>query len=242
MITVLDIGNRRIKWGRQSAQALAAGGAEPWRERPLDALFEQVFTPAPQRVLVSSVASGDLEAALEAWCRRHLSLAPEYLRSSAQAGGVRSGYANPSQLGDDRWAALLGLHALGRGDACVVDCGTAVTIDVLDASGRHLGGAITAGLATMRQALGRDTHRLRDEPATPALLADNTSSGIQGGTLVALAGAVERLIEEAERLSGLRLHCVLTGGDAEAVRGLLRREVEWQPHLVLHGVLVGLHG
>jgi len=165
---------------------------------------------------------------------------PAYLETQRSHGGVTCAYDDPGELGADRWAALLGVHAVREGDVCIIDCGTAVTMDVITAAGRHLGGAITPGLAEMRGALDRSTHQLTDAPAVPELLARNTRSGIQGGTLLGLAGAIDRLIVEAEKLSGLRLGCVITGGDAETLRELLVHDTELQPHLVLRGLLVGL--
>ncbi|HRN63017.1 MAG TPA: type III pantothenate kinase, partial [Luteimonas sp.] len=65
--------------------------------------------------------------------------------------GLRIAYAEPSRLGVDRFLAMLAAHA--RGGAClVVGVGTALTIDFVDAQGRHHGGRIAPSPTPMREA------------------------------------------------------------------------------------------
>src|SRR3546814_13158403 len=70
-------------------------------------------------------------------CRR-ISLAC----TQARFGAVRIAYPRPSRLGVDRFLALLGAHARGVGATMVVGVGTALTVDWLDADGRHRGGRL----------------------------------------------------------------------------------------------------
>lgn len=237
MILAFDIGNRRLKWGCWDGSTFAAAGALDWRAA--DDL-QQVPAERPARVVACSVAEPQAAQRVDQLCRSRWKMVPAYLTTSRRLGNVTCAYDDPAELGVDRWAALLGAHALYSGDLCIIDCGTAVTLDVITAGGEHLGGAITPGLAAMRTALDRDAHRLIDTPAVPEVLARNTASGIHGGTLMGLAGAIERLIAEAERLSGLSLQCVLTGGDGPVLKERIGRDCVLQPHLVLHGLLIGL--
>ena len=73
------------------------------------------------------------------------------------AGGIRNAYPEPAKLGVDRWLAMLGGHALERGAVCVVSVGTAMTIDGVDADGRHLGGVIVPGPDLMVGSLLKNT-------------------------------------------------------------------------------------
>ncbi|MDH3714869.1 MAG: type III pantothenate kinase [Gammaproteobacteria bacterium] len=237
MILALDIGNRRLKWGCWEGAGFAAAGAFDWRG--VDSL-DGLPSETPARIVACNVAGPEIAQRVQNFCALRWDLVPAYLKTRRSCGAVTCAYDDPGELGADRWAALLGVHALYGSDVCVIDCGTAVTMDVITAAGKHLGGAITPGLAAMRGALDRNTHQLTDAHALPELLARNTRSGIQGGTLWGLAGAIDRLIDEAGRLSGLRPSCVITGGDAETLRELLVHATELQPYLVLRGVLVGL--
>ena len=56
-------------------------------------------------------------------------------------------------MGVDRWVAMIGARSEFRGGLCIVDAGTAVTIDAIDKNGNHLGGQIIPGLALMSNAL-----------------------------------------------------------------------------------------
>ncbi len=237
MTLALDIGNQRLKWGCWDGARFAPVGAFEWRGA--DGLNE-LADLAPGRIVACNVAGPEIAQQVDSFCSAQWGMTPAYLLSSKRCGDVTCAYDDPSELGTDRWAALLGAHALFRSDLCVIDCGTAATVDVITAAGKHLGGAIAPGLTAMRAALKRDAYHLTDSPASPAVLSRNTASAIQGGTLWGFAGAVERLIDEAEQLSGLRLDCILTGGDAQTLQSLFKREAQLQPHLVLHGLLVGL--
>src|SRR3546814_20228982 len=69
-------------------------------------------------------------------------------------------FRSPSRLGVDRFLALLGAHARGVGATMVVGVGTALTVDWLDADGRHRGGRIAPSPTLMRDALHARAARL----------------------------------------------------------------------------------
>src|SRR5438552_2277587 len=73
----------------------------------------------------------------------------------------RSAPCNPAQLGCDRFASLIGAHALFPGQPLIVaTCGTATTVDALSADGLFLGGMILPGLGLMASSLARNTAQL----------------------------------------------------------------------------------
>lgn len=77
--------------------------------------------------------------------------------------GVRNGYADYQRLGMDRWLAIIGAYQLARGACLVLDLGTAITADYVNAAGEHLGGYICPGLPLMRGLLRTHTQRIRYE-------------------------------------------------------------------------------
>ncbi len=147
-LLLIDVGNSRIKWARvvrgrrsrQRSEALRGNGAATFRAL-LGAL------PARTQVLAVNVAGKPVERALLAAARAAKLAPPRFLRSSEAAAGLVNGYDETWRLGADRWAALIGAwHVTGaRRALCVVDVGTAMTIDFLDATGRHRGGYIVPG-------------------------------------------------------------------------------------------------
>jgi len=236
---LVDIGNTCIKsvlWRRgelRDARSLA------WREAPPEQLFERLWADCrPRRALCCNVAAAALGEALARWCRQRWDLPVEFFTSAAEFDGLRSAYAEPQQLGDDRWLALIGARASHGEPLCVIDCGTATTFDLLGRGGRHLGGAILPGVRTMRAALASNTSALPKASGTPQPFSENTVASIAGGTAYALAGAIERLSDEAARRLGETPRHVLCGGEAAMLKPLLRIEVIQHPQLVLTGLAV----
>lgn len=246
MWLLLDIGNSRLKWAYSDGAELRLGGAAHRTNTPLPAAALDVWRAGikPLRVVAANVAGPAVAEALQAWTRDTWHIEPEFLVAQARGHGVVNGYAAPERLGVDRWAALVAVRQMQRGALCVVDCGSAVTFDVLDADGAHRGGAILPGMSMMQRALIEHTHGIfagvRDGRTAlhAGALAHDTATAIGIGTELGLAGAVERLISEAEKELGTALQCVVCGGDAPVLMEHLTRSCLHGPDLVLEGVRV----
>ena len=148
---LVDLGNSRLKWvwleaGRVGQAAALSHRAEDLR-RQLDTGWGRMS--APGRVMLASVANSQRTEAFRAWVKGRWGLTVEQVYSRDKALGVTNAYAEPRHLGVDRWLALIAVHRRFPGPACIVDCGSAITIDGLAADGRHLGGLILPGLAMM---------------------------------------------------------------------------------------------
>ena len=159
MTVVVDIGNARIKWALGGQAELLSTGAALHLHEPQRAL-EAMFTALPEeaeRVVATNVAGkkiGDsfAQAVADRW-----GLQPEFIETAAEQLGVTCGYAQPRRLGADRWVAMLAAHDLAPGAVCVIDAGTAVTLDTVDRNGRHLGGLIMVSPRLAAVALNRQT-------------------------------------------------------------------------------------
>lgn len=242
MILFVDIGNTRVKWathgqGRTSPQHAAehAGwSADDWRR--------ELFNGPPiERVLAATVAGADSRLALEAAARMAGTTRVEFVTSTAALAGVQNAYPEPGLLGVDRWVAVIGAFHLAHGACCVVDVGTAATIDTVDATGRHLGGFIVPGPRMMVRSLHAGTSNLAaHSAASPAggaqLFADNTRDAIERGCRVAVAALIDRAYAELARRtqSAPRLYC--TGGAANEVLPYVLATCEHVPDLVLRGL------
>ena len=236
MNLVLDLGNSRCKWAL-AADGIAQSGALVYGEdfaRTLDNGFSAL--PRPEHVAAVSVAaSGHLQTAAQ-WVRNHWGLELQRIVSRAMQLGVTNTYKEPASLGADRWAALVAARARLPGAACVVDGGTALTIDALDRDGVYRGGVILPGLALMRDALLL-TEGVRDVLGDAgSVLAQSTADGVATGALFGLAGAIDRILDEQAALLGDTPKILLTGGDALPLRALLRHDTQYVPDLVLEGV------
>lgn len=239
MTLLVDVGNSRIKWARDDRGTLVGHGEAAWREMGLEATVAAAWNALsrPRRVLAASVLDDASRQVLCDWVFGRWGLEVQFVRSQACAGGVVNAYAEPERLGVDRFAALVAARAAGRRACCVADCGTAVTLDALTADGRHLGGLIVPGLATMRRSLLVDTRGIRVvEGDTRILLARETGAAVAAGTSYALAALIDRVVYEMQVELGELVTCVMTGGDAPLLRPLLSVTSEWHPDLVLRGV------
>jgi len=150
---------------------------------------------------------------------------------------VVNAYSHPDRLGVDRWLTLIAVHRQIDAPACIVDCGTAVTLDGLDATGRHLGGLILPGLEMMRDALLRNTQI--DAPASvdwAGVLARDTAGAVAAGGLFACAGLVELVARRIAQDCGRVPQIVLTGGDGAKLQAVLETGARYEPDLVLQGL------
>ena len=250
---LIDAGNTRLKWAVLRAGCLGRTRAVEWNQRSLERAARAVMRERVDAVLVCSVAGTALERALRRAARHSGNPAPQFIRSTRRAAGVRNGYVQTWRLGADRWVAMLGARALWPGRAlCVVDVGTALTLDLLDAQGRHRGGLLTPGPALMvdsllsntagiRRRAGRSLPRRGGRPASAtgpasALFGRSTRAGLLAGSALACAALIERALREARTELSARPKLLLAGGGALQVSPLLRAAHQRVADLVLHGL------
>ena len=240
-LLLVDIGNSRIKWGLGRNGRLDAG--TPFSS-DVEALTDEMGRlwgdlSAPTAVVVSNVAGPSRGGRMRDWVWRHWGLQVHFVQPEARGYGVVNAYENPAKLGVDRWICLVALRELHPLPACIADFGTAITVDVMDAAGRHLGGLIAPGLTLMRQALTQRTAGLQEAGGIyQGLLARNTAAALLSGVRQASVGLLERVVREASRQLGCELRVVLTGGDAETVAAELAMPHVLAPNLVLQGLLI----
>jgi len=234
VIIAIDAGNTRIKWGVHDGATWLAQGACPTTDvARLGELSVAAGWPVNAQIVASNVAGDAVEKTIDALLTPRFS-APKWLRSSAEACGVRNRYEQVERLGSDRWAALIG--ARGQvSTACLVVCaGTATTVDWLAASGEFRGGLILPGVDLMRASLARNTAQLplgdgqfRCEPR-------NTLDAIASGCLHAQLGAIERMFAKLATEPGAV--CLLTGGAAPHLVPCLNIPFQLTDNLILDGL------
>lgn len=234
MILVLDAGNTRIKWGVFDAGTWLAEGA--LAQRDAAALHDVAKAYPSLRRAVGVNVAGPAVADAIARALDGLLPPPAWVRTSGETCGVKNLYTDPSQLGADRWAALVGARALHPHACLVVTAGTATTVDVLDACGVFLGGLILPGDELMRRALAGNTAQLPFADGHFADLPRSTHDAIVSGCLNAQLGAIERMFRPIAALPDAC--CLLSGGGADALAGQLAVPHRRIDNLVLKGVAV----
>ncbi|MEZ5670896.1 MAG: type III pantothenate kinase [Thiotrichaceae bacterium] len=240
-ILLIDIGNTRIKWA-DCEHHLGQLQAEVHKTIvDKSAFFEKLWGPLPRpsAVWVANVAGTEIAEKLNNWIQQRWQLTVNWVSSAQHQCGIVNDYDYPEQLGVDRWLAVLAARQLvPTNQVCVVDCGTAVTLDVLTQN-HYIGGLIVPGRIAMQQALLKQTDALASllqQPATQVnLLATNTTDGIQWGSLYAIVGLIRHLLEQLQQQVP-ETTLLLTGGGAFELLPYLPETTRYVPELVLHGL------
>jgi len=240
---LIDAGNTRLKWcwvdGDDIPLEPDACEYEVFESDGVDVFITD--GQEADEVLVCNVAGQDFEQELTT-AFAYWDIRPRFVRSQVRQGEVINAYENPQDLGVDRWMALLGAWMQNKDAACIVDCGSAVTIDVLDDSGRHLGGLIVPGLEMMQNALLDGTSLTLDGKSqsrkSTSLLASDTVSAIEAGSIYAVVALIDRIRQDSEEALGRELPLLISGGDVDLIQPLLDGECSYEPLLIFHGMMV----
>ena len=241
----LDVGNTRLKWAQYESAApgskLLGQGAEFLEN--IDKLADGDWRSiAPPGKILGCIVAGDaikrrVVEQLELW-----DVLPNWVISSPQEAGVTNGYEHPARLGADRWVAIIGarhrLLARGSSQPCiVVMVGTAVTVEAIDASGKFLGGIILPGHGIMLRALESGTAGLHVPTGDVCDFPTNTSDALTSGGTFAIAGAVQRMVDNVTRHCGQAPVCIMTGGAGWKMVPSMSVEVELVDSLIFDGLL-----
>jgi type III pantothenate kinase len=235
LILAVDAGNSRVKWAVHDGRTFARDG---WvAHADLDALDAQwAALPPPTSIMIANVAGDQVGEKLRAFTERWPT-APRWAASMRMQAGVLNRYDEPSQLGVDRWAALIGARGLCSGACVVVNAGTAMTVDALVAQGEFIGGIIVPGFDLMHEALAASTAQLLAARGNFNAFARTTRDAISSGAVQALCGAVERT-RDAMRLAGHgEPELIFSGGTAEMISRHMGRPGRIVEKLVLEGLV-----
>ena len=261
-ILEVDIGNSRMKWrlrrylpAGEAAVLLAEGKAD--LEGCLDALL--LIEEGVDKIAVSCVVPS-LEKAFADACVARWQRQPAFARVRPHCAGVTNGYDDVTQMGVDRWLAMLAAYA-EFGSAClVVDTGTAPTVDLLLASGIHFGGYITPGFSLMAESLLSGT-KIRDVSASRFDLIDaeagvavgrSTPQAISAGLCAMQVGLIRMGLEELIAAGAQKPCLIFSGGGSACLSQWVASSLEksgiidafgpivLRPTLVLDGLLLAV--
>ena len=223
---LIDIGNTRLEWRMRHEKRETQGQqlcSEPLPDWP----------QTLQKVVVACVSGAEeiADTLRAVFAERLIWLdAPQ-----KEYSGFIHCYPQPERLGVDRWLAMLGARRYHQGSVMVADAGTALTIDLLDAENRHLGGYIVPGLSMSQQVLFQKTDKVKpfqDEMKVNAqTLGKNTVQCVAAGTerqQLALLQSMQREYPQYPLL--------MTGGDGQRLAKSLA--VQYYENLVLDGLEV----
>ncbi|SNR95846.1 type III pantothenate kinase [Methylobacillus rhizosphaerae] len=241
-LLTIDMGNSRTKWGIFEldngdihAQGLLAGDGdipESWQECT--------------RVAIANVAGKEQQDVLGRRLEA-LGLPVRWHLSGLHACGLENAYTIPEQLGIDRWATMVASWQYYRDSCLVVNAGTALAINMIEhmtqTQGRFIGGIIVPGLRLMRSSImGAAANIEMEHDGEYMSFPVNTRDAVHSGSLQAMCGAVNNMLQLLNERCGQRVPCILSGGDASALLPLLEehglaKEYRLEENLVLRGLL-----
>ena len=253
MKLLLDLGNSRCKYAiveKGEVKQYEAQNYGPFGKLYSVKSLSDKYSNA-EEVVISSVLSEELNSQISEALLRGAVKNVFFLAPAENSFSVKLVYANPSSMGVDRVAALIGAKDKYSGKCCIVDCGTAITIDALDAEGAHQGGVIFPGIKIMQKALLDNTKiatgdakvvpefmpELKQEPAFN-VLSDTTEDAIHTGSISAVVGGIEYVVNKMSSDYDDFDQIVITGGNAEQIKPYLTRQAVIDDTLVLDGLKV----
>lgn len=240
---LIDVGNGRTKFGLSGP----------------DTLLDQRDAPTP---LIVTDTAGTLASTLEGWdwdrvmissvvpaathaLQTHFAGHDVLVLNHETVRGVAIRYPKPETIGADRLANAVALAGLYGTPGIVIDFGTAVTFDIVEADAAYIGGVIAPGLRLMTDYLHERTallpHVELREP--PTAVGKSTEGAILSGAAIGYRGMVRGILEalRVELGNPPRLHVVATGGDAAWIASRLPEIDRVDGDLTLHGLRLVAH-
>ena len=241
----LDIGNTRLKYWITQNDTVLAHAAELHLQSPADlllGLIQYFKTQQLEQIGVSSVLDANNNQRI-VQILNALNVPVCIAKVVSHYAGLHCGYDVPAQLGVDRWLQVLAV-AQAEQNYCVIGCGTALTIDLVDGL-QHQGGYILPNLYLQRDALIHNTKGIKIPDSAFAELSPgrNTVDAVHHGILLGLVSAIARILELPQPQAHTRestvspRRVVFTGGDAALLASFFSAyDAQVEPDLLLKGL------
>ncbi|SER60742.1 type III pantothenate kinase [Nitrosomonas sp. Nm51] len=233
----VDSGNSFLKWAifenDQKLMSSQVGNHELYK---LHDVWQKLRTP--DTIIISQVSGADMTARL----KQHFKIwntQPYWISAVSKQCGVTNNYANPRQLGSDRWAALIAAWDKFHEACIVIDVGTAMTVDVLSSNGVFMGGIIIPGPYSLQKSIQCTTPiNLSEEIHQYRIFPVNTADAIYSGIIQALVGSIERMLRLYKYHQGSVIkHCLISGGGLSELLPHIDFDVIVIDNLVVEGLL-----
>lgn len=235
---VVDVGNTHIKWGLCSDRAVTRMEILPGNDRETWHLVHQQWQLAPGATWVITGVQPARQRMLADWVRSRGDRVIEITHASQLP--LHINLVHPEKVGMDRLFDAVAANA--RRDpkvpAMIIDAGSAVTVDAVDASGAFLGGAILPGMRLMSEALHEYTAllpRVKVPQFPPDWPGTSTESAIAAGVYWAVVGGARILLDRWSASLAEKPCVFLTGGDGPSLATAFPDAQPW-PTMTLEGI------
>jgi len=210
---LVDIGNTNTKWKFEESYFIL----------PTEN-FEFDILPSCSKIWVSNVSSKSFKSKKSN---------VDFVESQERYKLLINAYNDPKHLGCDRWLGMIASYELSQGKSfALVDIGTAITIDIVDNSGAHLGGLIFPGLDKIRQTFNNFPLSSSGYINT---LGQSTEKAWTNGTLSLVVNSINQKIREIKNeLPNVSIY--MTGRGCLGIQNFLEFDYIYRENLVLDGL------
>ena len=160
------------------------------------------------------------------------------IKSTPNLLKIKNGYNQPAKLGDDRWATIVASFIFYKKPLIIIDCGTAVSIDIVNKKGRHMGGYILAGFDGYKKSF-KSAYHLKDTKINQSIslqkktFPKQTSEGITKGYLIMIISAIESLYNQIIKNEKVFPKILISGGYGKIISKNLSVKNNYERNLVL---------
>ena len=145
---------------------------------------------------------------------------------------------DPTSVGSDRIVIAVAALQEYKPPLILVDMGTATTIEVVDQGNTYLGGCIIPGVRVSAEALSSRASQLPgiqlDKPKR--VIGKNTVECMRSGIMYGAAAMLDGMLDRMEEELGKNTTVVATGGMAQFIAPLCKREMKLEKDLLLKGL------
>lgn len=233
MLLAIDVGNTRIKVAVFEKDILIWQDAFDKKEAVDRFSIILIKYTDIKNAVLSRV--GFLDESVLKWLERQVSL---YVITADSPMPFQNGYETPKTLGIDRMVLASGaVFQFPKQNRLVIDSGTCITYDFIDAADNYLGGAISPGFRLRYEALHNYTEKLPlltlESPS--GVIGNSTKqsihSGVVNGFLYEVEGFIERYREQYQVLT-----VILTGGDTDFLAKSVKNTIFANPNFLLESL------
>ncbi|WP_413114100.1 type III pantothenate kinase [Thaumasiovibrio sp. DFM-14] len=241
MQLLIEAGNTYVKLASLDMEgSLTQLGKYPSAQ--LEMVLEPYLDEGIERIVFASVGPVVIDNMIQRFSQEN-SIPCFHVKTRRKDFGVKNAYAEYQYLGVDRWLTLISVYQQSKRPSVIIDIGTALTFDVIDEEGRHLGGWIAPGYKLMMESVLANTSKVFSDGDHKDTLefADSTGDGLKNGCRAALVGMIQFGIEQAKDRLNTDPEVIICGGGVRHVPISLRKHYHHRSDLVLEGLALYAH-
>lgn len=232
-VLVVDAGNTSTKWTAFDGDEIV------WVKRDLEkqdlsAQMCEFDGFVPEYIYYASVLGGEADKALIDIVRGVFAGGELYhLKTAESFLGIKNPYTEPERLGVDRWLGVIAAKIMYSSPVVLIDAGTAIKVEFIEADGCYRGGYIVPSFDMMTKMLVANTGKIRiseSDALEGADLITNSGMAVYQGCWQMVLAFVERLYQQHKGKN-----FVFTGGNGQRIMQELQVKGEYEANLVAYG-------